>query len=134
MTRQTGKIRIFVDYYLPVIIWMFLIFYLSSIPGLRSGSSSILVELFLRKSAHLLEYCIFTLLLWRIFYYQLKFSLLKAGLLAIFICFLYSISDEFHQIFVQDRVGQLIDVLIDSIGIIFGFLFGIFISRIKIRK
>ena len=38
------------------------------------------------------------------------------------ICILYACSDEFHQLFVPERSGQITDVLIDSIGITFGLL------------
>jgi VanZ family protein len=52
--------------------------------------------------------------------------------LAAFLAFLYSVSDEFHQTFVPGRVGTYEDVLIDSVGILTGYLllnFKIFIFR-----
>ncbi|MGB8450900.1 MAG: VanZ family protein [Anaerocolumna sp.] len=39
------------------------------------------------------------------------------------ICIFYAGSDEFHQLFVPERSGQLRDVLIDSTGITLGLLF-----------
>jgi len=56
MNKERKFWMIFAGYYLPVLLWMGLIFYFSSIPGLRSGTSSIAIELFLRKSAHIFEY------------------------------------------------------------------------------
>ena len=43
-------------------------------------------------------------------------------LLMIAICFAYACSDEFHQLFVLGREGNLIDVTIDSIGSTFAIL------------
>ena len=34
------------------------------------------------------------------------------------LCFLFAISDEWHQTFVPDRYGTVTDVLIDSLGIL----------------
>lgn len=42
--------------------------------------------------------------------------------LAMLICVLYAISDEFHQLFVPGRGGQVRDVLIDSSGALVGVL------------
>ena len=36
---------------------------------------------------------------------------------------LYAASDEIHQLFVQERSGQLSDVLIDTAGVILGAFF-----------
>lgn len=40
--------------------------------------------------------------------------------ITIIICFLYAITDEFHQIFIQGRTPQITDVLIDTFGAIIG--------------
>lgn len=42
--------------------------------------------------------------------------------LAIFICVLYAINDEIHQLFMPRRGGQVKDVIIDSVGAIVGVL------------
>lgn len=39
------------------------------------------------------------------------------------ICVLYACADEIHQLFVPERSGQFLDVLIDSIGITLGIMF-----------
>ncbi|MBR4026926.1 MAG: VanZ family protein [Lachnospiraceae bacterium] len=41
---------------------------------------------------------------------------------AFLIAFLYACSDEFHQLFVPDRAGLLIDVLVDTVGVIIALL------------
>ena len=38
------------------------------------------------------------------------------------ICFLYASSDEFHQLFVPGRSGQVTDIFIDLIGVVLGLL------------
>ena len=44
----------------------------------------------------------------------------------------YAMTDEIHQLFVPGRAGRMSDVLIDSIGIMFGFgIFIYFFNRIK---
>ena len=52
----------------------------------------------------------------------------KAMLISIGICFLYSLTDEFHQLFVSGRTGQFSDCLIDTLGATIGAI----ISRIII--
>jgi VanZ family protein len=37
--------------------------------------------------------------------------------------FLYACSDEYHQTFVEGRIGQFSDVLIDMVGVFAGILF-----------
>lgn len=40
----------------------------------------------------------------------------KIIIYTIFICFCYAISDEFHQLFISERSGEALDVLIDTSG------------------
>ena len=116
------KVKSFFIFYFPILLWMGFIFYLSSIPSLRFGSESILVEVILRKVAHLAEYAILTFLIWRLFFIRFKFSFLKSFWLTLGISLLYSIGDEIHQSFVDNRAGKVFDVLIDLLGILTGFL------------
>jgi len=124
-------LAIFVVYYLPVFLWMGLIFYLSSIPGLKSGSGSISTEIFLRKSAHMIEYLVLSFLVGRLSFYCWGLSLKKSVFLSFVFCFLYAISDEFHQFFVENRAGKALDVFIDSMGILIGIILFIVVSGIK---
>lgn len=114
----------FLKYWIPVLIWAGFIFWLSSIPNLKSGLEQ---DLILRKIAHILEYAILTFLLYRAFRpeadqfkpgKQEKRAFIKALMLAIIIAFLYALSDEYHQTFVFGREGKLGDVGIDSVGIL----------------
>jgi VanZ family protein len=98
-----------------VFLWASLIFILSSIPELKTGLG--FWDLILRKAAHIFEFAILTLLLWRAFEnYKIKSwnGLTYSGALA----FVYAIFDEIHQSLVLAREGKLTDILIDSCGII----------------
>jgi len=103
----------FFSYWLPVLIWAIFIFSLSAIPNLKSGLEE---DYILRKIAHVLEFMILTLLLFR----AIKFSdvdFKKAIVYSFIIALFYAFSDEFHQFFVIGRQCSIKDVGIDSIGI-----------------
>jgi VanZ family protein len=81
------------------------------------------VHFFFRKLAHLTEYAIFSSLLYA--------SLQKGGPLAwrartalgcVLIAGVYSLTDEFHQLFVPGRTGSLVDSGIDTAGASLGML------------
>lgn len=79
------------------------------------------IEYPIRKGAHLTEYAILGILLlcsWDFSKHSLKNKLWCSWLLGT----LYAASDEFHQLFVDGRSGQLTDVMIDSIGVMIGVL------------
>lgn len=120
-----------VFYYLPALLWMFLIFYLSSIPGLKTGVEPVELEIFFRKIAHLFEYFILTFLFWRIFRERWKMSFKKAGVLCFSLVLAYAISDELHQNIVEDRAGKILDVLIDVSGAGLALIILNFLSKIK---
>ncbi len=118
-------------YYLPAFLWMALIFYLSSISGLKTGVESIAIEILIRKIAHLFVYFILTLLIWRVLKRRWKISFNKKIFICLFLVLLYAISDEVHQYFVDNRAGRVVDVLIDGLGSIIGLGLIIFLSKIK---
>lgn len=131
---------------LPALIMMVIIFLFSSKTAVESdGSSSAIatgilvlyekvfgnVELgerndflevlnhFIRKGAHMAEYAVLAILL-GIHFLTIKASIKQFFVLNIGICVLYAMSDEFHQLFVEGRSGQISDVCIDSIGVLIG--------------
>ncbi len=109
----------FFQLWLPVLLWMVFIFILSGIPGLKTELE---FDFTLRKAAHIAEYFILTLLLYRAFRGSFELSYFTLVVCPAAIALLYAISDEYHQIFVHGRNGSVVDVLIDSIGIILFYM------------
>lgn len=119
----------FLNYFL-LILWMGVIFYLSSQPDLKSGFES-QTDFILRKLAHITEYGILTFLAWRAISDGGVKNNKRYLIAAIIFSAFYAISDEYHQLFVYGRVGSPVDVIIDSVGI----LIAVFLIRVKlIRK
>lgn len=44
-------------------------------------------------------------------------------IIALILCVVFAITDEYHQMFVAGRTGQTMDVVIDSIGAVVGLIF-----------
>lgn len=130
--RAPSKHKIIILYYLPPLIWVGVIFFISSIPDLKSELPSFFDQL-LRKLAHMIEFGILAILLLCLFLFKKgkavnlriqsaeERQFLKEIFLTTFILtVLYAFSDEFHQSFVVGRNGSLWDVLIDTLGIAIG--------------
>ena len=100
-----------VSLWLPVIVWAAVIFTFSSIPSLGTGLG--VWDTILRKGAHMTEYAILGLLLFRAFGRELP---------ALALGIAYAITDEIHQHFVRGRHASPIDVLIDTVGVAIGLL------------
>jgi VanZ family protein len=110
----------FARYWLPALSWMALIFFLSSLQG-SSLSDFGSLDFFVKKGAHITEYAILYLLLFRAFHTVMDTR--KALIVSAIIGVLYAVSDEYHQTFVPLREGRVRDVIIDSIGIFLMYLF-----------
>jgi VanZ family protein len=130
-------------YWLPVLVWMAVIFGASSDSHSYQHSSSIVVPLlhwlfphmpesqvnlihhWLRKCCHLTEYAILGLLIFRALSHSRtdlpRWSWPRVGG-TILIIFLYASSDEFHQRYVPTRTPLFSDVLIDTAGGTLGLL------------
>ena len=81
-----------------------------------------------RKGAHVSVYLVLGIL---VFSFISEFMVLsyKSILLAIGISFLYACSDEVHQLLVPGRSGQILDVILDTLGASVGALIYSFIVR-----
>lgn len=102
-------------YWLPVFLWAGVIFGFSSIqvaPALEIYWQDFLIK----KTAHLTEYAIFFVLLYRAFVNTMNVSRVKAATISLIIVLLYAISDEYHQSFTPGRQASFRDVVIDTIG------------------
>jgi hypothetical protein len=114
-------IKIFLRYYLPLLIWAGLIFYFSGIPDLQLNSGIISLEIIIRKFAHLVEYAVLFWLFFRVFFYVHKLDFKYALSWSLFFSVLYAVGDEYHQTFVSGRSGKFIDVIFDSISAFLGW-------------
>ncbi|MEW6558145.1 MAG: VanZ family protein [Elusimicrobiota bacterium] len=105
----------FVKLWLPVFVWGYIIYYLSDIPGLKTGLG--VWDLILRKGAHITEYFILAILLVRAFRKSFRLPFVFLIFWPAVISFLYAVSDEYHQSLIKNRCGSVWDVLVDTVGI-----------------
>ena len=100
--------------FIPLVLWMALIFVLSSQSDLVNIENDASEKLFY-KISHLLAYAALAWLWWRALAPQRQTSwpVLSVALL---LTVLYAISDEVHQSFVPGRHPALYDVLFDTGG------------------
>jgi VanZ family protein len=132
-------LRRFGRYVLPLILWMGLIFVMSTHVGASPNSESLLVKLLgrfapgvlaglsaekldllnylFRKLGHMGEYGMLTLLAVRALQRDRPGWRARSGLGAVGLSLLYAASDEWHQRFVADRTGTISDVGVDAVGV-----------------
>lgn len=125
-------------FWLPVVLWVGVIFFFSSDMGSAEQTSRFIgpvlrwfypgvtpetiaqVQLLVRKAAHLIEYGILGLLIFRAFVWSGKRSAwpwAAASWLGAATC---AGLDEFRQTFTASRTGSPIDVMIDAVGAALG--------------
>ena len=73
-----------------------------------------------RKAAHATEYTVLGILLFMTCRESFGMNLKAAFKNAFLAGAAYAVTDEFHQLFVPGRAGMITDVLIDSMGVMFG--------------
>ena len=101
--------------YVSLIFWLAAIYYLSS-QSLNIFVAVDIWEFILRKFAHMFEYAILALLIFRILRQTEKRHIYWDIGWAFIFTVLYAISDEYHQTFTSGRVGNYFDVMIDAAG------------------
>jgi|SRR3989344_3706847 len=109
-------VKAVIIYWLPLILYMSFIFYLSSLPNpVKTLAPKGLYVFYLdlpRIIYHIIEYGVLSLLFFR----ALKDISKHSQLSSILFSALYGISDEFHQSIVPGRIPSTNDVLIDIFG------------------
>lgn len=146
--------RLFLKYWLPLLIWLGVIFVGSTSVMSAEHTSRYVVPFLLwlkpgmspnaiwtilvvaRKCAHVTEYAVLALLLWRALrsvptLSPKTFMVFAAVLLG---CALFAASDEFHQMFVKSRTPSVRDVLLDVGGAFLGLLIGVTFARRHPKK
>jgi hypothetical protein len=102
-------------YWLPLIVWMGIIFWFSAQPEPFAMSESWQQEL-VGNAGHAIGYAGLGLLWWRALAALPVCSRRWTLALAFLFTTLYAISDEYHQTFVPGRSGNLVDLLVDTAG------------------
>lgn len=100
-------------YWVPSLLWMGVIFSLSSRPSL---TKSYLVA----KSGHFFEYAFLAFLFSWALANTTSFNKRLIFALAVLLAALYGASDELHQLYVPTRGSDFDDVLIDSLSAVAG--------------
>lgn len=132
-----------IKYFIPSFILMIIIFMFSQQTGNESSglSSQIvlwiqtylhipIIELIVRKAAHMSEYAVLTLTFIYGFYKN-QYPLKKIIVYSLICAFLYACTDEFHQLFIGGRAGQFTDVLIDTCGALIAIVIYYFYNHWK---
>lgn len=144
MKKFDKKIQIKILKIILIIIWMIAIFIFSSQKGTESGNTSrkftiaiiqIItgknlaledpfvegIQLFIRKLAHFTIYAIGGFLIMN-YAYTTEKTMKQKMLYSITFGAGYAVTDELHQFFVFGRSAQVLDVAIDTAGVIIGVL------------
>lgn len=98
----------------------------ASLPGDEQWRVFSACQVLVRKTAHFMEYAFLALTLCMLLY---TYSLPKRAVISWVLATLYAITDEVHQVFVGERTGAVLDVVIDSGGALFGMLIAVVILR-----
>lgn len=123
----------FVKYHLPLLLFLLLIFIMSSLPG--ESISSISFE-FSDKVLHAGAYFVLYFLFHHSLSNQERFELIKenAFLFAFLFTVLYAASDEFHQMYNPTRNADVYDLVADAVGGLIAYFSARFIIFLKSRK
>lgn len=109
--------------YIPPILWMAVIFILSSIPG---PNLPILPFPGFDKLAHAGEYAVLGL--------SLALAFEKRWVIAFIIGSAYGLLDEIHQLFVPLREFDLLDLSSDIVGVVIGILCLLLLKKYRLGR
>lgn len=102
-------------FWLPVVVWMAVIFAFSARQKVAVTNSYVVSFLFF-KTLHLIEYAFLFIVTYR----ATKNTMERKGntpwIVAFIIVALYALTDEYHQTFIPSREGRLRDAIIDMAG------------------
>lgn len=139
-------------YLVLAVIWMIVIFNFSHQPAIISADQSgnlvevlcnipiigfvannisqlEMADFLIRKAAHMFSYFVLAVL-WFMYMYDNSKSVFNVSIYSFILTFVYACSDEFHQLFIQGRSGEIRDILVDSTGAIIGIAFIYIIMKI----
>jgi VanZ family protein len=121
--RKMGGVAAGLLAWVPVVLWMAAIFYVSGQNTWTVFEGPPLVRL-LRKSGHIFEYVVLALLVGRALLWTWTRSgepvtralLARVWAVGAVVCTVYAATDEWHQLFVPLRVGYVWDVAVDALS------------------
>ena len=103
----------YIRFWLPVVLWMIVIFAFSSRQKVAFTDSYVISFVFF-KTLHLVEYYVLYIVTYRAVRNTCK-NKKNAWMTAFVITSVYAILDEIHQRYVPTREGKLRDVIIDMV-------------------
>ncbi len=146
--------HVFIKYWMPLLIWLCVVFLNSTdlmsaehtsrfilpiLYWLKPGISPrtiLLILTVIRKCAHVTEFAILAVLLFRavISVAGAKWPVWMLFACVWIGCLFVAITDEFHQSFVKSRTPSVRDVLLDGAGALFGLLIGVGFAQRDSKK
>ena len=120
MPHERNLWRLTIRCWLPVILWMAFIFVVSSQPkASMPHHPNGLFDWGIKKSAHMIEYGILAMLVWRAISGCAGATIRRSQIWLIpLFCIAYAATDEYHQSFVPGRSSSVWDILIDGLGVL----------------
>jgi VanZ family protein len=109
---------------IPAIVLGVIIFYFSSLSNPYPTPPPGQIAMFLNPLIHFCEFGLLTFLIFFGFFSKAK------PLYLLITSFFYAFLDEVHQYFVPYRYFDVNDLIIDSVGVIFGFIFYLLANKL----
>ncbi len=128
LARSNSFLVVFLRYWLPVLVYVAIIFALSSVANLTPPVGFRHAD----KAAHLVEYTLLGFLLVRAFFGARVFgSIVACGLLALVAGLVTGITDEIFQAGVPGRVSSAADFRMDALGVLLGVVAYVLARRMR---
>lgn len=116
-----SKPRSWAEAYIPLFAWAAVIFFLSSQQTLPGVDISIL-DFLAKKIGHMTVYAILYILAAKTTFFHTGAQYKKYWYIPLIVCFLYAVTDEYHQSFVPNRSPSPRDIGFDMLGTSIMFL------------
>lgn len=145
--KDKKKIFIRAILFLLIVVWVIVVYEFSNQTGSESSGLSRKIasllfrkeevidvaEPVIRKLAHFSEYTVGGILFYSLFS-TYDYTKKQRSIISLLLGIWYASFDEIHQLFIPNRNGSIIDVGIDTLGIIFGIMFIRLIFRLYNKK
>lgn len=124
------KIMQIVYYWFPPLMWMGIIYFMSSQKSV-SITSNPTAEFVTFKTLHMIEYAFLFFLFYRAFHSLKNAQEYFFALYSFAIAISYSVTDELHQLLIPTRQGRIRDILFDMVGML--IMYGI-IRKVRLLR